>query len=57
MVRWVDAYLLNVIKFGKLVFVDIAWSETGSDIAKTEVIEHMRSAKEILQAFISFTTN
>ena len=57
MVRWVDTYLLNVIKLGKLVFVDITGSETGSDIAKMEVIEHVRSAKEILQAFISFTTN
>lgn len=50
----VDAYLLNLVTFGELEFVDIAWSEMGSDIAKMEVIEHRRSAREILQPFILF---
>ena len=49
----VGAYLLNIIRFGKLLFVDIAWSETGGDIAEMEVIEHRR---KILQPFILFAT-
>lgn len=38
MVGMVDAHLLFVVVSGELMFVNIAWSETGRVIAKTEVI-------------------
>lgn len=49
-----DAHLLNVDSFGELIFIDIAWRETGNDIAEVEVKKHTRSASENLQTCILF---